>query len=156
VLLRLCNALDRAAALLLAGLLVVMVLAVSWQIVSRYLLGDPSGWTEELARFLLIWIGLFGGAFAYQRRLHLGLDLLAERLQGNARRWHARFVDLCVLIFAVAILIGGGLSLVTLTHELEQFSPALGLPMAIVYLSLPLSGALMAIFALTALVHARD
>ena len=145
------KALDQVSASLLAGLLVVMVLAVTWQIISRYLLGDPSGWTEELARFLLIWIGLFGGTFAYQRRLHLGLDLLAERLDGNPGRWHARFVDFCILIFALAILVVGGAALVALTHELEQFSPALGLPMAVVYLSLPLSGISMAIAALAAL-----
>jgi TRAP-type C4-dicarboxylate transport system permease small subunit len=153
---RISAALDRAVAALMACLLVLTVLAVTWQVVSRYLLNDPSGWTEELARFLLVWIGLFGGAFAYHRRLHLGLDLLADRLRSSGSRYrnlHARIIDACVLIFAVAILIGGGGSLVALTLDLEQFSPALGLPMAFVYLALPLSGLLMAVFSLTALIE---
>lgn len=143
--------LDRAVSGLLAALLILMVLAVTWQVVSRYLLGSPSGWTEELARFLLIWIGLFGGTLAYQRRLHLGLDLLADRLQEKTRGIQRHAVDGCVLIFAVTILIIGGSSLVALTHELSQYSPALGLPMSFVYLSLPLSGVLMAVSALIAL-----
>lgn len=143
--------LDKGVSGLLAVLLVLMVSAVTWQVIARYLLGSPSGWTEELARFLLIWIGLFGGTLAYQRRLHLGLDLLANRLEGKARRIQQHTVDASVLVFAVTILITGGSSLVALTHELSQYSPALGMPMSLVYLSLPASGILMAISALIAL-----
>lgn len=152
---RLAAALDRTLAAMLALLLVAMIAAVTWQVVSRYLLGDPSGWTEELARFLLIWIGVFGGAFAYHRRLHLGLELLGEHLEGRVKAWHGRLIDACVLLFAIAVLVTGGSALVALTHELEQFSPALGLPMAVVYLCLPLSGVLMAVSALTALIGER-
>jgi TRAP-type C4-dicarboxylate transport system permease small subunit len=152
---RLAAALDRVLAALLTLLLVAMIAAVTWQVVSRYLLGNPSGWTEELARFLLIWIGIFGGAFAYHRRLHLGVELLGERLEGAPRRWHGRFLDACVLAFAIAILGVGGSSLVALTHELAQFSPALGLPMAVVYLCLPASGVFMAVSALAALADGR-
>jgi TRAP-type C4-dicarboxylate transport system permease small subunit len=148
---RSAEVLDRALAGLLAALLALMVASVTWQVISRYLLGNPSGWTEELARFLLIWIGLFGGALAYHRRLHLGLDLLADRLDGAALAWQRRAVDTCVLIFAVSILIIGGSSLVGLTYELAQYSPALGLPMSFVYLSLPFSGLLIAISAIEAL-----
>jgi len=148
---RLATALDRAVAALLALLLVTMVLAVTWQVITRDVLGDPSGWTEELARFLLIWIGLFGGALAYHRGLHLGLDLATGREDVQRIVRHA-----CVLLFAVTVLIGGGASLVALTAELDQFSPALGLPMAVVYLALPASGLFMAVFALAALRNGRD
>jgi TRAP-type C4-dicarboxylate transport system permease small subunit len=161
---RLAERLDRALAVLLAALLATIVLAVTWQVVSRYLLGDPSGWTEELARFLLVWIGLFGGALAYQRRLHLGIDLLPEYL----RKRHAEnstnamvgsvvrlVVDGGVLVFAAATLVVGGGALVALTIDLEQYSPALGLPMAVVYLSLPASGLVICISALAALTHPR-
>lgn len=144
---RTAAALDRTVAALLALLLAAMVLAVTWQVLTREVLGDPSGWTEELARFLLIWIGLFGGALAYRRGLHLGLGLSAgvSRIFGPGVR-HA-----CVLLFAVTVLVGGGTSLVVLTADLDQYSPALGLPMAVVYLALPLSGLFMAAFALAAL-----
>ena len=152
---RFAGAIERGLAWLLAGLLAAIVLAVTWQVVSRYLLGDPSGWTEELARFLLIWIGLLGGAHAYRRRMHLGLDLLPEYLRKRSRGLHALtgvVIDCCVLVFAVTILVIGGGALVALTAELEQYSPALGLPMAVVYLCLPASGIFMSLFALAAIV----
>lgn len=151
---RTAQSLDRIVAIFLGGLLALMVLTVTWQVVTRGILQDPSSWTEEAARFLLVWIGLFGGAFAYHRRLHIGIDLLAERLHSHGarrHRWHKRLVHACILLFACVVLVGGGTSLVLLTRELEQYSPALGLPMAAVYSALPLSGLIMACFALAAL-----
>ena len=154
---RLAAAMERWLARLLAVLLAAIVLAVTWQVVSRYLLGDASGWTEELARFLLIWIGLLGGALAYQRRLHLGLDLLPEYLRKHRpasvfTAINDAAIDFCVLVFAVTILVVGGGALVLLTLELEQYSPALGLPMGVVYLCLPASGILICLSALAAIV----
>jgi len=154
---RLAAGMERGLSWLLTGLLAAIVLAVTWQIVSRYLLGDPSGWTEELARFLLVWIGLLGGALAYQRRLHLGLDLLPGYLRkrnpgGRATKLAGAAIDLSVFVFAAAVLVTGGGALVALTLELEQYSPALGLPMAVVYLCLPASGILMCVSAIAAIV----
>jgi TRAP-type C4-dicarboxylate transport system permease small subunit len=137
---------DRAVRALLALLLAVMVASVTWQIVSRYVLTSPSSWTEELARFMLIWIGLVGGAYAYRRGMHLGLELLAERLAGRARTLHAALVHVAVAIFAAFVLVGGGANLVALTYSLAQYSPALGLPMAVVYCALPLSGILLLLY----------
>jgi TRAP-type C4-dicarboxylate transport system permease small subunit len=161
---RLAQRLDRALAVLLAALLATIVLAVTWQAVSRYVFASPSGWTEELARFLLVWIGTLGGALAYQRRLHLGIDLLPEtlrrrRIEGGPGSTAtglagavAIVIDGAVLVFALAVLVLGGGALVALTLELEQYSPALGLPMALVYLALPASGLLLSVSALAALV----
>jgi TRAP-type C4-dicarboxylate transport system permease small subunit len=85
VLKKVVTGIDTVFRVLLASLLAMMVLCVTWQIVSRYFLGDPSSWTEELSRFLLIWVGLLGGSYAYHAKMHLGLDLLAERLPPAAR-----------------------------------------------------------------------
>ena len=101
---RTLEAVDSVLRAVLALLLLVMVAAVTWQVVSRYLLDDPSSWTEELARFVLIWIGLLGGAHAYRRRLHLGLDLLAARLGGRARVLQTVVIHGVVAVFAVAWL----------------------------------------------------
>jgi TRAP-type C4-dicarboxylate transport system permease small subunit len=139
---------DRAVRALLALLLAVMVASVTWQIVSRYLLVSPSSWTEELARFMLIWIGLVGGAYAYRRGMHLGLELLAERLPVRTRPLHAALVHVAVGVFAAIALVGGGGNLVALTYSLSQYSPGLELPMAVVYLALPLAGVLILIYAI--------
>jgi TRAP-type C4-dicarboxylate transport system permease small subunit len=153
---RLTARIDAMFRAMLALLMAAMVLCVTWQVVSRYLLGDPSSWTEELARFLLIWIGLLGASYAYHVKMHLGLDVLTQKLQGNAAMWHARFVHGVVILFAATVLVGGGLRLMQLTYELRQYSPALDVPMAWVYCCLPVSGAMLIFYAVIALFSARD
>lgn len=134
---------DRWMQRLLAVLLASLILCVTWQVVSRYAIGNPSQWTEELARFLLIWISLLGGAYAYQQRAHLGLDLLAPKLSTKQQRWHRLSMSVLVLIFALAVLTFGGGMLVYTTWTLEQYSAALNVPMALVYCALPWSGLML-------------
>ncbi|MEM8931391.1 MAG: TRAP transporter small permease [Acidobacteriota bacterium] len=135
--------LERGLAALLAGALALAVVAVLWQVVSRYLLGDPSSFTDELVRYLLIWIGLLGGAHAAGRRLHLAIDLLPHRLPTRSRHRLAVVVHALVGLFAFAVLVVGGGNLVLVTARLGQTSAALGVPLAGVYLALPVAGLVM-------------
>ena len=144
------NILDRALRGVLVLLMSAMVLAVTWQVVSRYLLSSPSPWTEEVARFLLIWIGTLGAAYAFRTRMHIGLDLLPRHLEGAAKRRLHRFTTSVIILFAVAVLIVGGGSLVLLTWDLGQTSAALALPIAFVYSIIPLTGLLVVIYSLAA------
>lgn len=131
----------------LIALMAVMVLDVTWQVVSRFIINRPSSFTEELAGFLLIWIGLLGAAYAYETRAHLGIDLLREKLGVAGSRKLDLVVNLLVILFALAIMVGGGLNLVILAFKLDQISAAIGIGMGYVYLALPLSGLLIILFA---------
>jgi TRAP-type C4-dicarboxylate transport system permease small subunit len=140
--------LDRALRWTLVILLSAMVLAVTWQVVSRYLLASPSSWTEEVARYLLIWIGMLGAAYAFRTRMHIGLDLLPKKLTGrSALRLHW-FTLGAIMLFALIVLVYGGTSLVLLTWELRQTSAALELPISFVYSVIPLTGILIVLYSL--------
>jgi len=146
--------LERVLKVFLALLMAAMVLDVTWQVITRFILGSPSAYTEELARFLLIWIGLLGAAYAYRRKAHLGLDILSQKLEGSAagRRLEI-FISLVGILFASVIMIYGGLKLMWLTLELEQTSAALQVKMGYVYSVIPLSGVLIVLFALDRIVN---
>lgn len=141
------SGLERALGWVLVVIMSVSVLNVLWQVFTRFVLSNSSSYTEELARYLLIWIGLIGAAYASGRKLHLAIDLVPNRLTGRWRKGLAIVIELCVAAFAVGVLVGGGLELVLLTLSLGQTSAALGIPVGWVYLALPLSGALIAWFA---------
>ena len=130
-----------AGTLMLA--MALILLTVVWQVISRYILQDPASVTEELSRFLLIWIGLLGAAFAYRQKVHLGFNLIVEKQSEHVRKYILTLVELLVIIFSAATLLFGGSQLVTLTLELEQISAALGIRMGYVYVVLPLSGILL-------------
>lgn len=140
--------LDNLLRYTLILLMALIVLDVSWQVITRFLLPTPSSYTEELARFLLIWISLLGGAYAYAHRLHLGIELLAGKLSGRGKHWLAIIGYALGGLFALLALVIGGSQLTLLTLELGQVSGALGIPMAYVYCVLPLSGGLILLFSL--------
>ena len=137
-----------------AGLILILMLAlvgaVLWQVAARYLMRSPSSWTEEIARFLLIWISLLGAVYAFRNGAHLGLDLLPQKLGGIAGVRLRRLTLLLVAGFAAVVLVVGGAGLVWLTWDLAQYSAVLGLPMSVVYLVLPFSGLLICLYAAAA------
>ena len=116
------------------------VATVLWQVFTRYVLGDPSSFTDELVRYVMIWIGMLGAAFAAGQRLHLAIDLLPSRLEGRSRHLLDLGIQVLIFAFASAVMLLGGLELVQLTLALGQTSAALGVPLGWVYLVLPLAG----------------
>jgi len=141
--------LDRILSGFLMLLMALMVVDVSWQVVTRFVLSQPSSYTEEIARFMLIWIGLLGSAYAYRMRAHLGLDLLVNHLTPSARRKAAMLVSTLSFVFAALVMVYGGTQLVLLTLDLEQTSPALQVPMGYVYAVIPISGVVICLYALS-------
>ena len=130
----------------LVFLMGMMLFSVCWQVITRYFLGDPSSFTDELARYLMIWVGLLGGAWASGKNMHLAIDLLPSKLEGASKYRLAIFLDLLVIFFAVTTLIIGGSRLVYITYTLGQTSAAMQLPLAYVYVILPISGILITMY----------
>ncbi len=124
-------------------LLFSIVLVVTIQVFSRFVLQSPSSVTEELARFLLIWIGLLGGAYGYHSNAHLGLDIVTNKLSKIGQYWINIIGHLMVMFFAFTVMIIGGISLVKLTFDPIQISAALEFEMGYIYSAVPLSGILI-------------
>jgi len=151
---RLTDSITRILSVVLVFLMAVMVLDVTWQVFTRFILKDPSEYTEELAGFLLIWIGLLGAGYAYRVKAHLGIDVLTARLSGVKRNISEILVPGIVFLFALFILIVGGWRLVVLTFTLKQISPVMGIPIGYVYLVLPLTGILFMYYSVYFIVEA--
>lgn len=127
-------------------IMALMVLNVLWQVFSRYLLGAPSSFTEELARYLMIWVGILGAAYASSKHMHVAIDVLPNRAKPKVRQNLRRIVSWSIILFALAALVVGGGRLVYISFILGQKSPALQIPLAVVYSVIPLSGALIIYF----------
>ena len=135
--------LDKFLEYFLAFLMAVMLLSVCWQVFSRYILSSPSSFTDELARYLLIWIGLLGGAYAAGKSMHLSIDLLPSKLKGKSKQRLQLLIHAVVILFVFSTLVIGGMRLVYITYSLGQTSAAMQIPLAYVYIILPISGLLI-------------
>lgn len=124
----------------------VMVINVLWQVFTRFVTGDPSSFTDELARYLMIWIGVLGAAYVSGRNLHVAIDILPTRSTEKTQKRLKTIVTLLVLLFVLFAFIIGGSRLVYISYVLGQQSPALQLPLAVVYIIIPISGLLIMYF----------
>jgi len=128
---------------LITSVFFVLVICVVWQVFSRYVLGTPSTFTDELARFLFMWVALVGAAYTLGQRRHLAIDLLSLKLTGTAAAVLKLFVILAVGGFAALVMVYGGAQLVAKTLSTGQVSPALRVPMGYVYCAIPLAGVII-------------
>ena len=117
-----------------------LALVVFTQVVFRYILQLPLFWTEETARYCLVWASLLGGGVALYRGQHIAVTFVVDRLPENLQRLAARLVQISVTAIVVVILVGG-IELVMITQR--QLSPALRIPMSYPYLALPAGSLIM-------------
>jgi len=120
-----------------------MVLNVLWQVASRFILGSPSSFTDELARYLMIWVGIMGAAYVSGKNMHVAIDVLPSRLNKKSQNKLMLIVRVLIVLFALGAMVIGGSRLVYITHVLDQNSPALQLPLSVVYVVIPISGLLI-------------
>lgn len=140
------NTLDKLLEFITAAVMGLLVLDVVWQVITRFVLKNPSNWTEELATFLLIWVGLLGAAVALNRQAHLGIDYFVHKLTAEKQRLAEVLSALCIIGFSISVLLMGGINLVTLTFRLGQTAPATGIQLGYVYLAVPISGLFITIY----------
>ena len=134
---------DNVLGWILAILLSVMVVDVLWGVFTRYVMGHQSSWTDELARFLLIWLGVLGAAFASGKDLHIAIDILPNYLNSKNQRRLQFLIATLIVIFVFLVFIIGGTRYVYISLSLGQLSPAIGIPMGYIYMVFPISGIIM-------------
>ncbi|MET2984850.1 TRAP transporter small permease [Aureibaculum conchae] len=126
----------------------LLVLDVLFQVFSRYIIGTSFTWTEEFARFSLIWLTILGAAYLNAKREHLSMDFLYEKLSTTNKRKASILIEVFIFLFALIVMVIGGLNLVYTTLHLEQLSGTLRIPLGYVYAIMPLSGLLIMCFSI--------
>ena len=139
--------LGGAVATLAAALLVV-----SAQVVFRYGLGNSIIWSEEFARYALIWSAFLGAAVAYRRGEHIGVTILVEKLPAWAARIIIAIMHLVTLGFA-SLVVWEGWYLTQRVFARGEVANALRIEIAWIYLAVPVGSAFLALAALTALLR---
>ncbi|MDO5981408.1 TRAP transporter small permease [Flavivirga spongiicola] len=134
---------DKILGNTLVFIMAVMVINVLWQVFTRFIVGTPSSFTDELARYLMIWVGVLGAAYISGKKMHVAIDLIPRKLNKANQIKLKIVVNILIIIFCLGALVVGGARLVYITLILEQYSPALQIPLALVYLVIPISGLLI-------------
>jgi TRAP-type C4-dicarboxylate transport system permease small subunit len=135
------NVLVKCLEALLVVVMSMLVLDVLWGVISRFVIGHQSSWTEELARVLLIWVSFLGASLAFGAKAHLGMDYLSEVMHPSVAKAMSLASVLVVIAFALLVLVMGGTNMVQQTLAMEQRMMALPfLLKGHIYMVVPLAG----------------
>ena len=129
----------------LAGVsFLAMVILTCWQVFTRYILQNPSSWSEELVSYLFAWMSLLGASIVVGERGHMNIPIVVERMGKKGRKFFAIFAEVIACVFAGVILVYGGIQITNLA--MGQMTSSLGVPIGVFYVILPLSGVINIIY----------
>ncbi|UAT31531.1 TRAP transporter small permease [Bacillus badius] len=129
--------------LLVASLLLIIILVFT-QVVFRYLISSSLGWSEELSRYVLIWIAWISAAYSVRTQKHIRVELI-KNICNEPLRKIIELIALILWFFFALFLVANGTQLILNIHGTGQVSPSNGIPMWIVYLAVPIGGSMMAL-----------
>jgi TRAP-type C4-dicarboxylate transport system permease small subunit len=132
---------DRAAAIVACALVVALLACVTLGVVSRAL-GEPFIWTDELSRFLMVWLAVFGWMLATRKRIHIRIRFFQDRLPPRVHRAVEVAIQAAMALFGALVTIYGA-ALIGKNHDLEATS--LPISMAWMYAPMALGGAITAL-----------
>ena len=129
----------------LAGVsFIAMVVLVTWQVFTRYILKNPSTWSEELVGYMFAWMALFGASLVTGERGHMNIPVVVERFSMGARKFFAILAEVVAMVFSAAILVYGGLQIASLA--MGQMTSSLGVAIGTFYWVMPVCGVLNVIY----------
>lgn len=127
-------------------LIIVMVLLVLWQVVARYVLNNPSTFSEALTRYLFVWLVLVTATYAFGSRDHMYISALNDKLRGRAKTAVSILIEVLTILFAACVMVYGG-SIIT-GMQMVSLDSSLHIPMGVVYAIIPVCGVITVFYCL--------
>ncbi len=141
---KLLNAVRRCLYWISVTSMMIMLLIIFFQVITRYIFGHSFEWSEEIARFLFVWVVFLGSALIMGESGHLAVRMLPERFKDTTFGFILEiFINVCSYVFILMLIVQGGKMTSTMTF---QTAPALGISMSWVYAIIPASGLLMLLY----------
>lgn len=153
---KLYQTINRVIEFALVAIFALLVIDVLWQVFGRYVLGKSFSFTEEFARFALIWLAILGAAYLNGRREHLSMDFLLQKLSPEQLKKRMQIIEAIMFVFALVVMVIGGGNLVYTTLYLGQISPAMHISLGYIYAIVPISGLLIMFFAVYNITHYKN
>lgn len=138
--LRFIDRLNKVMGYLLTLLLAVMTAIIFWQVFSRFVVGSSLSWSEELSRFLMIFMILIGSSIALRNNELIAIEIILEKVENLSKKIVVITIHIISIVFFI-ILIKYGYSMAQSFSN--QMAPGLGISMKYIYLALPLGGVLL-------------
>ncbi len=147
--------LAKYEAVLIGIMLLIMSLLAFLQVITRYVFFYSIIWSEEVTRYLMVWLTFIGAALAICKQDHISIDMFTSFFQKKTGRNFKVVLNLIILIFSIC---GGyfGLLLIMKTYAMGQLTEATRVPMYLIYCVMEFSFLLMAFHAFVRLIEKQN
>ena len=135
---------DKVLGTVCIVLFAIMVIVGTYQIVTRFVFNSPSTVSEELLTYTFAWMAMFATAYVFGKRDHMKMTFVVDKLSPEKRKILDIVIEVLIIVFAVAVLIYGGFTIMDLT--MTQKTASLGVSMGVIYSVMPVSGILIAVY----------
>ncbi|MCM3761307.1 TRAP transporter small permease [Alkalihalobacillus oceani] len=143
--------LDKVLSLFCIGLFGFLVLLVTWQVFTRFVLNDPSVISEELAKYCFVWLVLFGAAYVFGEKGHMSIEFIKHTFPQKWQLGADITIEVVIIVFAICALVMGGYNATSLAWT--QMAAALQIPVGYLYAAMPLSGLCIVFYCLHNIYH---
>lgn len=138
------NILNKILNVLAGVSLLAMVALTCWQVFTRYILQNPSSWSEELVSYLFAWASLLGASLITGERGHMNIPVIVDKMSEKLQKFFGIVGELIAFAFSAIILVYGGIAITNLA--MGQMTSSLGVAVGVFYIVLPLCGVLNMIY----------
>lgn len=132
---------DKILEVVCMGLMVMMTVLVTWQVFTRYVLNNPSAISEVLAKYLFVWLVLFGTAYVFGLKEHMSITFVKDKLPLKVQYILDFISEIIIAAFAGIVMIQGGW--ISTVKQMSQMDSSLKMPMGVVYSAIPISGVII-------------
>lgn len=139
---RTSDLLRRSTEIVVMALMAILVAIVVASVLFRYVLLSPLTWSEEVGRYLMIWLGFLAASLAVRQGLHVGVDFVVKSVRPGLAVWLRRLAHGATAVFLLIVM---GYGFVLVVNLWEQWSPVLIIRMTWPYLAIPVGSLLMLI-----------
>jgi TRAP-type C4-dicarboxylate transport system permease small subunit len=133
------------------SIVVVMTVLVTYQVITRYVFNRPSAVSEVLARYLFVWLTMFGGAYVFGKREHMNIAFLREKLPPLGKMIMEVLSEFLIAGFAFMVMFYGGR--IYALKQMGSIDPSINISMGYIYLSLPAAGIVILFYAICNIVE---
>ncbi|QNB47922.1 TRAP transporter small permease subunit [Thermanaerosceptrum fracticalcis] len=135
---------DRIEEYLLIILFPIMTIVVFAATVSRYFQLVPMPWSEELARYIMVWMAYIGASLGVKRNAHLGVEVVVNLLPSGLKKI-ADIIRVAIVVLFSALIVYFSYKIIMHQINIKQTSPALFMPIWIAYLAVPVGCLMMSV-----------
>lgn len=145
------NILNMILNVLAGGSFLIMTALTCWQVFTRYVLGNPSTWSEELVGYLFAWMSLFGACLVTGERGHMNIPLIVDMAAPGLKKTLLCLGEVIAFLFSLVILVYGGMQITSLA--MGQMTSSLGVAVGVFYVAMPICGVVNMIYTIMNIVE---